>query len=120
MLAMARRLRLTPIPPNFFDDGPGYHAYRYPPTDADEALGPVTQLRTGNEQTKLDALWAFAKKLDDQDDRDAVLEALGKSLLKQSETQKAAGVAQIILAPHRRARLFAALAGAKSGQMRAD
>src|SRR6478735_622499 len=48
-LALARQLNLKPIPPNI-DDGPGYHGYHYPPTDADEALGPVSSSLVGNDE----------------------------------------------------------------------
>jgi hypothetical protein len=115
-LALARQLSLKPIPQNI-DDGPGYHGYHCPPTNADEALGPpALSTRKSNEQHGTQALWAFARQLDDEADRDAVLEVLGKRLVAQKEYAKAAGVASLISSRLRSARLLAATAVAQSGK----
>lgn len=118
-LTLARQLKLKPVAPNL-DDGPGYHGYHYPPTDADEALGPVSSSPEGNEQRRTEALWNFARKFDDQEDRDAVLELLGKRLVARKEYDKATGIANLIGSRLRAARLFAATAAAQSGKIQAD
>jgi len=113
-LSLARWLALKPIGQNI-DDGPGYHGWRYPPTTADEAIEPVLKTRGADLDQATAAIWALARRLDNEEDRDAVLAALGKRLVLQREYEKAAGVTFLLLSPPRRAVLFAAVAVEQSG-----
>lgn len=110
-LGLARQLGLKPE----------YH-------DVGDSLGTVFHLATADEALRrasfdgsdanVNALWAFARQLENADDRSAVLEALSKALVQSKDYERAAGVAALIDSPLRRACLAAHLAAAQSGKTR--
>ena len=114
-LSLARQLGIKPIPVNL-DDGPGYHGWRHPPTNADGCSALSPRRAAASEPSRTKALWSFASRLDDAGDRDAVLEELGRRLVVQKDFKKATGLALLLNSPLRRARLFAAIAVAQSGK----
>jgi hypothetical protein len=107
-LSLARELGLKPL--ELGDTtGPGYNGWYYPPTSADEALGLVFLEAIGHSAPNADPFWAFARKLENADDREAVLEAAGKLLVKQKDLTRANGIATLLASPIRRTRLLIAI-----------
>jgi hypothetical protein len=118
-LAVSRQLGLKPVETNI-DDGPGYHGWRYPPTNADEALGPVAQGAANAEPCQAEALWTFASSSETTDDREAIIEALGKLLIKRKELARSTGLAFLITNAARRASVLRAIAMAQSDKPTRD
>jgi hypothetical protein len=118
-LVLARELNLQPAPQNI-DFGPGYNGWDYPVTTADEAMGGVFYEPSDDSAASIRALWIFARKLENVPDREAVLDALSKLLVKQQDYPRAAGIASLITSPIRHARLSAAVAAAQSGKAREE
>ncbi len=114
-LTLARDLGLKPLP---FGDttGPGYNGWYYPPTNADEALGLIHVHYVLWERPNPSGIWKFASKLNDRDDREAVLQALGGLFVERKEYSKATGLAFLLTSPRRRAWLFADIAAAQCGK----
>ncbi len=94
---------------------PEYH-------DVSDGLGTVFPLATADECIRLgfkklpaddktvSALWSFARELDRREEQEVLLERTVEMLLRQGDTDKAAGVVQLIDDPARRARAWGAVA----------
>jgi hypothetical protein len=71
--------------------------------------------------TMVQALWSFTRTLESASEREAVLETTVEILLRQRETAKAAGVADLIADPSRRTKVWCAVAVVASGkELRSD
>lgn len=82
-----------------------------PPASAQEALDSLTETeRTADDRTA-EALWSFAHTVNSTE-RDTVLAALCKVLLRQGEIDKTVGVARLIATPWKRASRLASAAAA--------
>jgi hypothetical protein len=92
----------------------------FPLATADETLGFGPRGFKGNLDDVTKTRWAFAKRLDDVDDRDVILESIAAILVHQRQFQRASGVASLITNPARQAKATAAIAAALSGKTRDD
>ncbi len=76
------------------------------PSNPDEALSSMYLDFRGGGQPAINALWAFAHKLDAADEREPLLEALAKVLVVYGQTTRAAGVTTLLSDPARQARVW--------------
>ena len=88
----------------------------FPCVTADECLRYAIDIRPAQPAKSIHALWSFARTLEGQAEREAVLESALELLLRQKETAKAAGVANLIGDPERRIKAWTAIATVASGK----
>jgi hypothetical protein len=103
-----------------YHDVHGYLGPTTPPANPDEALSSTFVDFRGGGQPAIDALWEFAHKLESADEREPLLEALGKVLAEQKKFPQAAGLITLLSSPTRQAQLWVEIAAEQHGIAYAD
>lgn len=102
-LALAKQLGLKPTIHDWGDGLGTMHALATP----DEAIEFTFRDLVAGDERIVNVLWSFVKTLENDDDRKASLEAIGKLLIVRQDFSHAAGVAALLSDPIRQARLSA-------------
>lgn len=88
----------------------------FPYVTPDECLRSTIDNLPSEPAKTIQALWSFARTLEAPGEREAMLETVVELLLRQNETRKAAGVADLFNDPARRAKVWGAVAIVTSGK----